>query len=839
MVLVACTSSFAQTFTGFVKSDGGDPLFSASVIVTSDDGSTISFCITGEEGMYKLEVPQDGRPESVSVSFMGFQKKNFPFAELKDGMTVILTATRFHIRETKVTERRIKSSGDTLTYSVAGFRQGQDRSIADVIAKMPGLEVKSDGQIAYQGKEISKFYIEGMDLMGSFYGVASQNLPADKVQDIQVLENHQAVKSLRGISFSDQAALNIVLKEGSKAVWTGTADIGIGYGDDFLYDCRLMGMMFNRRFQTIIMYKNNNTGNHLGDEVLDIDALLSGRRETETGILSMLGVDMPDLDETRFTFNNSHLVAGNWLWKTGGSSELRLQCSGIIDKTHLQSSCSTTYLTLADLPVITEEQRVTNTTNEWKGELNYEHNGSRTYIKNNIKGYMDFDKSIGSVLYNGRFVDVVVRPRKRSLSENFSLSHTTAKENVIGVNSYLSYNYLPGQMLTINDMTEILNLGFLSSHNNFKYKLKVGCHYLNNEIGFNYDAQNIGVALNSYEERTGRYRLIRAYWLPSMSFLFDRHKIDVMMRVSYARQIYQKTGSSHLWIDPSFVWNWKVSAVSAISADVRFTNLPMTAGSIYDTPVFTDYHTLTTNRGVTGVQHKLSATMAYKYSNPVSGWFFNIRPSYSISSGNILYESDLEDNIYSLTATDTDYNMQTLGMSARLSKSFSWARTVVSLGAVHNVTNYKLLMSGEIDNAVMHITLADLDYSLRPAKELSIAGKSGVDIFDQRNLSRADYSSGTVADWHHNLDFHVFPAEGWMVSAKNSLFHINEEGAGVNYFLDLALSYRSKRWEISLTMNNVVGTSEFECRILGNTVESYTITRLRPREFLLKFSIDL
>lgn len=67
------------------------------------------------------------------------------------------------LKEVKVSAQRLLRSGDTLTYSVSSFRQGQDRSLADVITKMPGLEVKANGQIEYQGKAISKFYIEGLD----------------------------------------------------------------------------------------------------------------------------------------------------------------------------------------------------------------------------------------------------------------------------------------------------------------------------------------------------------------------------------------------------------------------------------------------------------------------------------------------------------------------------------------------------------------------------------------------------------------------------------------------------------------------------------------------------
>lgn len=43
------------------------------------------------------------------------------------------------------------------------------------IAKMPGLQVNDDGTIAYQGRRINKFYIEGMDMLGTKYAQASRN----------------------------------------------------------------------------------------------------------------------------------------------------------------------------------------------------------------------------------------------------------------------------------------------------------------------------------------------------------------------------------------------------------------------------------------------------------------------------------------------------------------------------------------------------------------------------------------------------------------------------------------------------------------------------------------
>lgn len=98
----------------------------------------------------------------------------------------------------------------------------------------------------------------------------------------------------------------------------------------------------------------------------------------------MMSVEAPTLAENRYTFNHIHLIACNWLWNTGKESELRVQGNGFVDKTDMQDYNSSTYLTLADLPVIVEEQNVGNTRSEWKGEVNYQYNGDKSFIKNNL-----------------------------------------------------------------------------------------------------------------------------------------------------------------------------------------------------------------------------------------------------------------------------------------------------------------------------------------------------------------------------------------------------------------------------------------------------------------------
>ena len=311
-------------FRGTVHDVFGQPLFGANVVAYSADGKLLAYTSVNKDGCFSLKRLPDA--ERLTVSFMGYKSVILSVAGFRDGQDIVLTENVFQLREVVAKPERISQRGDTLTYSVASFKQAQDRSIADVISKMPGLEVKPNGSIEYQGKAINTFYIEGLDLMGGQYAVASSNIPADKVQDVQVLEHHQKVKSLRGVSFSEQAALNIVLKEDAKSVWTGLADLGAGVagkGEGVTYDNRLMGMQFNKRFQTLMMYKNNNTGTDIGHEVQDIADL--GGYQAETGLISLMELGGPDFDAQRYTFNNSHLLAGNWLWKTGKDADLRIQ----------------------------------------------------------------------------------------------------------------------------------------------------------------------------------------------------------------------------------------------------------------------------------------------------------------------------------------------------------------------------------------------------------------------------------------------------------------------------------------------------------------------------------
>ena len=333
LIMLVSIEGKAQTFTGRVTDRSGKPLVSASVVAKGDDSSVVAFARAGQDGYFSLTIPQGKEAKSVEFLMMGFAKVSIPLKDYKNGQTIKMQEQAIVLKEVKVTPQRIREQGDTLTYSVESFKMKQDRSIADVIAKMPGLEVLPSGTIRYQGKAINRFYIEGMDLLGGKYAMASENLSADKVKSVQVYENHQPVKVLKDIKFSEQAALNLVLKDEAKNVWQGVVDVATGYGDEWLRDARWLEMVF-------------------------------------------------------------YIAATNWLFKTKQDDDLKLQVTGLYDCSRQQQDRQTVYLD-ADSAVITEEQTARSTRSAWQAELLYKANRDNHYLSNTLKGYLDFNQSEG------------------------------------------------------------------------------------------------------------------------------------------------------------------------------------------------------------------------------------------------------------------------------------------------------------------------------------------------------------------------------------------------------------------------------------------------------------
>ncbi len=182
----------------------------------------------------------------------------------------------------------------------------EDKYIVDVLRKLPGIKIAENSTISYQGEAINKFYIEGRDLLGGQYNLATNNLDVNAVTAVEVLENNQHIKALKGIEFSEKTAINLKLKKGYTIRPFGEVQLGIG-GDPVLYDEKIFAAYLGGKIQTMANLKVNNTGDYILDEMenkLDIGSLFSFEPLAPNFINPPTPLNVP-LNSKRHLFNNN------------------------------------------------------------------------------------------------------------------------------------------------------------------------------------------------------------------------------------------------------------------------------------------------------------------------------------------------------------------------------------------------------------------------------------------------------------------------------------------------------------------------------------------------------
>ncbi len=251
--------------TGTVRSVENELLSGLTLLVYTDEGSSniITYGISDAQGHFVLKFTLATDSVLISVKSMNYRDTVIKIVNRDHELNFVLFPQVHEIKEVNVRANPISVRGDTVNYIVNSFAKANDRSIGDVISRMPGFEVTELGQIYYQGQPIQKYYIEGLDLLEGRYALANKNLPHQSVGSVEVLRNHQPVKMLEDKMASDATSINIRLK--NDVAITGTMYAGAGFSP-FMRDVNLTPMFFHKKQQVIASWQSNNTANNLNTQ---------------------------------------------------------------------------------------------------------------------------------------------------------------------------------------------------------------------------------------------------------------------------------------------------------------------------------------------------------------------------------------------------------------------------------------------------------------------------------------------------------------------------------------------------------------------------------------------
>jgi hypothetical protein len=262
------TSSFAQSSFSIngqiTDSTEKKQLQNASVsILRAKDSVLVSSTRAGKDGQFNLLAKTAGN-YILMITYP--QYASYVDQILLNGATdlnlkTIYLNTKAHLLKeviVKNTVSAIRIKGDTTEYKADSFYVSPNADVAELLKKMPGIQVNSKGEITAQGEKVNKVLVDGEEFFSDDPAVVTKNIRADIVDKIQVFDKKSDQAAFTGIDDGQKTkTINVQLKEDKKNGYFGKAEIGSDfkqYGNG-----KLMANAFKGKKKMAAFFTQDNT----------------------------------------------------------------------------------------------------------------------------------------------------------------------------------------------------------------------------------------------------------------------------------------------------------------------------------------------------------------------------------------------------------------------------------------------------------------------------------------------------------------------------------------------------------------------------------------------------
>ncbi|MFD2907649.1 hypothetical protein ACFSX9_02770 [Flavobacterium ardleyense] len=855
--------------TGNVKNDLKENLYGVSVVINNIDSSNIiAYDITDDNGNFEINVDSNLDKFTIEVQILGYKKEIKIIDNINQRINYTLVSEITILKEVILKTSPITKKGDTLSYNVASFASEKDRTIADVLSKMPGIEVMPDGKILYQGKPINKYYIEGMDLLEGKYNLANNNLPFSQVAKVQILENHQPVRVLDSLVYSDNAALNIKLK--NSVSFTGQAELGIGLSP-ILWENNLTPMLFTKNRQFLTSYQSNNTGNDVSSqlETLTLEDLIESveSNSDKKDWLAIQRLNTPSFSEKRWLDNNIHLITANYLQKLKKNLELRVNISYLNDYQQQKGATKTLFFTQNDTIAINEVKYNRIYNNSLQTNLTVQKNTKENYFKNSIQYQGYWDNNNGLISTNNLGVNQNLNNHYYTISNKFKNIFSLGKQ-LLTVNSYFGYNRTP-QILNVNpgqfdvllnngvpydNLKQNVDLQNINTSNSISFTKALKQFTITPKFGVNVENQNLDTAL-----------FIEGIQIQNNEFYNEldwfKSKLYIELQTQYKKNNWRLEFNSPLNFNYLQIKDYhldkrealnkvtfepRISVVNdinsfwKISSSAGFKNKFGSIDAINYAYILKNYRNIQRNNSIIPQTYTQTYNIGISYRNPLTSLFGNLFYSYSVSNFNLINKINILNNgSIELEAIEQSNIKKSSIISGNVNKYISTIKTNFKLSSSWSSFSFNQFLNNQ---------LAEIN-----SQNSTISIKSNTDIlkwFDLEyqakwNISKSkvdNQSKKAITNQSHLACLNLYPLKNHYIGLKteyfkNNLFATTDE----NLFADLIYRYtwKSKKIDFEVQYNNIFNTNEFQTVNVDSFSYVETSFALRPSQVLFKVRFTL
>ncbi len=867
-------SLFAQNkITGTVLKKTNEAIEDASVVLIKKNNIQISaFAITDSKGFF--EITFNGEIDSViiKVSIIGYETKAQTVFNKTQALKFVLAEETTVLPTVLVKEGPITQSGDTTNYLVKNFTDKQDRVIGDIIAKLPGIEIdENSGAIKFNGKPISHYYIDGLDLLEKKYNIANRNIPADLVDQVQLLANHQDIKLLDSLIKGTEPALNIKLKKKAKNKLIGKAKAGLGI-TPLLWDNEATGLQFNPAFQLITSYKNNNEGSFLANELSENFSVQkvgeNKEKNIKEDILNKLNTQQPSISTKRYLFNNTHLLFFNILKVLPNMAQVKFNMSYLNDNTVNENELQSTYILPTGQQINFTEKRIGFiNTNKVEGNIIYNINSKKVYLKNTSKAKLDFTKERATII-NPSLVTQNLQNPFYEYSNDF-LAHLPIKKKIISLSSKINFNRMPQQLYVtpgqfkdvfnqsinyeqlsqravLNNFNTDNNISFFSKLGKVNQLVKIGAEFVHKNLQTNINKlynQN-EYQLNDSFKNNINWNNTRLYAETETTIGKGKRQLDISLPVELnilhieSRIQDYKTSSKYVFFNPNISFSFPI--VQNITGDVSYT-LQNSIGNISNISsgyILNNYRSINKNDGLMPLQQQNSAIASLYYKNSLKGIFSNVSISASHTKKNIIFSQVFDGLFIKSVGSFLNNYQKSLIVSGNTSKYFIESKINLALNYSYSIFQSDILQQNQVAKSNSKLFSLGLKANLNMLSYASIETNTKYDLFKNEIKPSALTSAASITNrFQQFLRAYFYLSKKSTLYFKNELYKVwdNKNNNGSYFFGDIGFKQKFKKTELEVEWANFTNSKTYVTINNSENLKQINTYNIRPTNVMVKF----
>ncbi len=844
-----------------------------SIMLMRIDSTIVEYTMSDEKGRYKLTYAGKEAFLLLSASALDIKPSIKKIRNRSQTLDFVLERGSIQLSEVFVKQNKVWGQKDTINYLVSAFSDEKDVVIGDVLKKMPGINVAESGQINYNGKPINKFYIENLDMLKGRYGIATNNIAAKDVSTVQILENHQPIKALENVNISNNAAINLKIKEGRKGIFTLMALLGLGVdSDNILWLGELTSTYFGKKRQQIAAYKTNNNGTNINKE------LRSFTGNNPISGLQMTSVQQPSPPSIRFeryNFNNTHAITSNNLIVMKNEAQLNTNILFYHNKAKRHGFSRTTYLIPGtEELVIVEDISAQSTTNNLVGEFDYSLNKEHNYVNNNLKILGNWDDDKGDVI-TAEHARQYLNNKSFSITNNTQWVKRRENEKGIEVSSRNAFRMQPHYLtITPGLYPDLFNEG--EEYSSLIQNLRSNAFISNNRISF-----LSAIAFGKLRLNPTANLLVEHRALQSDFDLIDKQLISYPITdISMNNDIRFTRVNSGLSLDATYnVEKLKLSL--SLPVIYRYTNLDnrlvgnnsLNKGKVYSHPRFSARYNpsaefeITVNTSysssIPGLNTLYTGYILQNYRNinryndthlfdskSING---SIGASYKnvlalfFAGGDISYSHNNSDGIYGQTLngmlTVTEFMKhsnrgKSVSIGGRSSKGFDWQELLITVDGSWGQSESDQLRQEEFVKYKSQWLNANATIKIEPTTWLMAEHKCSW------GRSKGKTSTGErfkpIQSFTQQIHAYITLPFGLNLNGSWEHYYNSALESNRNFSLvDIGLGYTKGNTRYSLDCTNILNTSKYVSASYGALNGYYSEYDIRPMAVMLRVRFKL